>query len=303
MKRIIVTGATSCIAAALIKKLLKDDEAYIYAVVRPGSRNIGRLPTHRNIQIVELDIKDYYQMKGICQSGIDMFFHLAWEGVRGKQREDAELQEKNYEASKKCLESSVTNKVPLFIGVGSQAEYGISDQVTYEDDVLLHPNTEYGKMKAKTYKMGMQLCEGTQTRFVWARIFSIYSKDDDQNTLLMQCIRKMKNNESIDLSPCEHLWDYTYIDDAVEAVWLLSEKNVRSGAYNISYGQPRPLKQYVIELKELMKSESLLNFGAISYGKHSPVQLIPSVRKIKEATGWTPKIDFKTGMKEILEGG
>ena len=118
----------------------------------------------------------------------------------------------------------------------------------------------------------------------------------------MQCVAKMKENEAVELSPCEHMWDYTYIDDVANALFLLMSRKVDSGAYNISYGKAQKLKEYVLQIRNILHSESYLNFGAFPYQNNAIVQMKPDVSKLKKQTGWKPEIDFETGIKKIIEG-
>lgn len=299
MKSIIITGATSYLAVPLINRLL-EKEYFIYAVVRPGSPNVKRLPKHENINIIEMDMKNLGSLTDIYLKNICAVYHFMWEGVRGALRDDVSLQAKSRAATEEILKASIKMKVPYFIGIGSQAEYGLTTGKITEQTAL-NPFTEYGRNKAKAYSYGMELCGSCQTKFVWARIFSAYGKNEDGNTLLMHCISKMKNNEEIKLSACEHMWDYTYADDVAEALCMLFEKQVESGAYNISAGQARKLKEYILQLKSIMQSESVLHFGSPMKSKGVQAEMDPDVTKLMTATGWKPKVDFESGIKKVID--
>lgn len=293
-----MTGATSYIALSLINKLIQENY-FVYAIIRPNSPNKIKIPTHPNIDVIELDMAEVEKMSELKIQDIDALYHFAWEGVRGEARNDNALQYRNYVATIKCIEASIKLHVPYFIGIGSQAEYKITNQVITEDTALL-PASEYGKYKVESYNYGMK--ERDRINFVWARIFSAYGKGESSDTLLMQCINKMRKNETIDLSPCEHMWDYTYIEDVANALFLLMSKEVEAGAYNISYGQARKLKEYVLQIKDILFSESYLNFGAFPYQSDVIIQMNPDVSKLKKQTGWKPEIDFETGIRKIIEG-
>lgn len=300
MKSVIVTGATSYIAVALIKKLLLEDYK-VYAVVRPQSPNMEKVPKQKNVEILELDMSEINRLPDYKLEKVNALYHFAWEGVRGEERNDTILQQKNYVYSTRCIDTAIEMNIPCFVGIGSQAEYVITDKVITEDTPLA-PNTEYGKQKVAVYKYGMNVCKAKEKfRFLWARIFSTYGVGESNNTLIMQCIEKMHKGEVMDLSPCQHLWDYTYIDDVAEALFFLMTKHASNGAYNISSGQARPLKEFVEAIKYFMMSDSELNFGAIPYGNTLPVQMNPDVSKIENATGWKPLTSFENGIRKVIE--
>ena len=300
MKSVIVTGATSYIAVALIKKILQEGY-HVYAVVRPKSSNMEKVPKHKNVEIIELSMDEINRLSEYKLEKVEALYHFAWEGVRGEARNDVELQQKNYLYSTQCIDTAIKINIPCFVGIGSQAEYQITNDIITEDTPLI-PNTEYGKQKVGVYKYGMDACETEKEfHFLWARIFSTYGIGENNSTLIMQCIDKMLAGEVVELSPCQHLWDYTYIEDVAEALYLLMEKNANSGAYNVSEGRARPLKEFVKTIKCLTESESELHFGVIPYGDRPPVQMNPDVSKLKNATGWKPLTSFEKGIMKVVE--
>ena len=107
---IAVTGATSFIGNHVIKKLIENNENRIWAIVRPGSPNRYRLPIHEHIRVVELDLMEIITLKEYIKEQIDIFYHFAWEGVRGAKRDDYELQNNNYLASLRAFELLMQQK-------------------------------------------------------------------------------------------------------------------------------------------------------------------------------------------------
>lgn len=299
MKSVIVTGATSYIAVALINKLVKQG-VKVYAIVRPQTQNLYKLPCSPSIEVIELGMQDAKRILNYGLGNIQAVYHFAWEGVRGNQRNDSILQEKNYEAAKSWIDMAIEMQIPYFIGMGSQAEYGITEGVVTEA-TRPKPDSEYGKQKLRVYGYGMDRCIQEVTTFIWARIFSVYGHGENPNTLIMQCLDKMQRNEAIDLSPCEHQWDYLYIEDAAEALFCLWNCNPRLGAYNIAYGEPRKLKDYIVQMRSILQSESKLRFGAIPYGDKPPAELNPDISKIQQEIGWMPQIEFEAGIRKIVE--
>lgn len=298
-KSVIVTGATSYIAVALIERLIKS-EYTVYAVIRPNSANRLRIPQDIRIKLIELDMADIGRLPELGLPHCCALYHFAWSGVRGEQRQDALLQEKNLYQTKKVISAACEMGIPNFIGIGSQAEYGITSN-RISEDMELKPVTEYGRKKAQAYHFGMEITEKAPITFIWARIFSVYGEGDDKSTLLMQCMDKMRRNEPISLSPCEHLWDYTYVTDVAEALFLLLDKKAVSGAYNVSFGEAQKLKDFVLQIKKITGSDSVLHFGAIPYGSLPTVQMDPDVNKLKDSTGWKPEIAFEDGIRQIIK--
>lgn len=298
MKKSIITGATSFIAVPLIESLLKENY-YIYGVVRPNSVHLNRLPHHKNLQLIELDMKEIERLPDYIPQSVDSFYHFAWEGIRGTQREDEQLQESNYLCARKAVEAAAKIGTSVFLGSGSQAEYGmIQGRIT--ELRKEHPVTAYGnyKLKAKIY------CEAcaklNHFRFIWGRIFSAYGRYDYQGSLIMYAIEKMKRNEELILSACEQKWNYTYVEDIALAFRLLAELPCESGVYNIANRDTRVLKSFLLELQEIMRSSSMLRFGAEASDKNSIVSMEPDAEKMELALNCQLNTEFSSGIRKLL---
>lgn len=298
MKRIIVTGATSFIGIHLIKKLLQDNYK-VYAVVRPNSKNIARLPKHSNMVILEVELSNTKDILNYISGDIYAFYHLAWEGVRAPYRDDKVMQEKNYQATIDAFEVALSLNVKKFIGIGSQAEYGKFNG-DVDEAYPCNPLTEYGKSKYATYLTILKLASEKNIKFYWPRIFSAYGPYDYEKSLIMTCIDKMQKNETIDMTECTQNWDYIYIDDIVEALIKFLDIDCENGAYNLASGNSRQLKLFVEEIKDVLQSKSIINYGAVPYSKEGPVSFRPNVNKLKKELKWDATTSFKEGIKKIL---
>ena len=298
-KRVLITGATSYLAAALIKRMLSlETEVRIEAVVRPRSANLEKIPRDSRVHLRELEMGEYPRLASLMPIGIQIWYHFAWEGVRGTAREDEALQERNRLAAVACIDTAIAKGIPVFVGIGSQAEYGeISGKL--KESLSPAPVTAYGRKKLKVCEYGRRSCEGTGTRFLWARIFSVYGPGEHPGTLLMHAMECMQKGLPLKLSPCEHLWNYIYLEDAAEALYRLGNGRAEAGIYNLASKDTRPLKEFVLELQEILSSESRLEFGAIPYSGNIPRGMHPDIEKIERALDWSPKYSFRQGILEL----
>ena len=297
MNKIVITGATSFIGVHLIEEWIKDS-CEIFAIVRPNSINISRIPKNKKIHIIEKEMSKYDSLVDDIKEA-DCFYHLSWEGARAPYRDNKHIQQKNYSSALKAFDSALKMGCTFFLGAGSQAEYGLMNGLV-DENYPCNPSTEYGKEKLHTCLTLSEKAKETNIRFIWVRIFSVYGKYDYSNTLIMSAIDKMKKNEPMEMTPCTQLWDYLNVEDAARAMKLFSTSNCKNGIYNIASGDYKPLKEFVEQIKDVIRSESELKFGAISYGSNGPINLTPDVKKVKEALYWNPKIEFKEGIKRII---
>ncbi|MDY3740239.1 MAG: NAD(P)-dependent oxidoreductase [Selenomonadaceae bacterium] len=298
MKKIIINGATSFVGVHLIEEWLKEKDVEIFAVVRPNSSNITRLPCGDKVHIIEREMEEYDKLSNDIKKA-DYFYHLSWEGARSPHRDDKAIQSKNYICAIKAFDSAVKMGCSFFLGSGSQAEYGLTNGVV-DEQYPCNPNTEYGKEKLHTYYELKRKAKEHNMHFIWTRIFSIYGKYDYAGTLVMSCISKMKNNEPIDMTPGTQMWDYLNVKDAARAMKMFPLTECENGVYNVASGEYKQLRWFVEAIKDVMKSSSELNFGIIPFGINGPVNLMPDVDKIMKTLNWKPNVSFNEGIAELL---
>lgn len=297
---IVITGATSFIGTGIIKRLAEENHK-IWAVIRPMSVNRNKIPIHENVHIIELDMQRIVELEAYVPKPVDVFFHLAWEGVRAPYRDDPQIQNANYNAAMKAIRVCDKLGCKKFVCSGSQAEYGkMCGEIT--EDYPCNPNTEYGKAKYKACCDLKEYAEKHQMKFIWGRIFSIYGPGDYKESLIMSCLDKMQKNETILLTECIQEWDYLYIDEVVEIFTQFATGEYESGVYNVASGEHRGLKEYVEIMKQATGSESRLIYGGIPYPDSGMVSFVPIISKLQNVIHWKSEIAFEEGINRILKG-
>lgn len=295
--KIVITGATGFIGLHLLKEWLKDN-AEIYAVIRPNSKNKYLISPTPQVHLIECEMNDYDHLHELIEQA-DCFYHFAWEGARAPHRDNEDIQEKNYECSVKAIHSAYKMGCRFFLGSGSQAEYGITTGIV-DEEYPCNPVNSYGIEKLHAYNELSKLAKQFGMRFVWARIFSIYGPHDYPGTLIMSAFDKMKKNVPIEMTAGTQLWDYLYVEDAARAMKKFALQSCEDGVYIIASGDYHPLNQYISVMKEVMGSSSELRFGVIPYGPAGPVNLTPNPKKTMRTLGWKAEIRFEDGIRKML---
>jgi nucleoside-diphosphate-sugar epimerase len=305
--KILLTGATSFIGLRLTERLISGGNE-VAAVIRPNSPNRSRVENifshypEKNLIILESDMKHYSELPRIIEKESfypDFVVALSWNGTRGSDRNDYGMQRKNYLANMELLRSANAMGCSGFMTAGSQAEYGPGRLNVSEKDEC-RPNTEYGKWKLKLYEDASVFCKENGMRLIEPRLFSIYGEGDYEGTLIYTALRKMLEGEDCHFTESTQMWDYLYIDDLVEGLFSLIDGNAPSGAYNMGYGSPRPLKEFILEMARITDTKSKLNFGTVPYPATGPVDVSPDISKIRNTTGWYPKVTFSEGIRRII---
>ncbi len=296
--RVCIAGADCFIGFPLVHRFASENNDVV-ALVRVGNKDYKGFADNKNIKVIELDFVDYDRL-GEVVGPVDCLIVLTWIGTRGHARLDEQLQLNNYKMIYSAIKSTIHYGCKKVLTAGSQAEYGICSGLIDENTVC-NPNTAYGKYKVQLYKDVQKLCSQKKVVFIEPRFFSLYGPGDSSETLIMSTIKKMKDSKECNFTESTQMWDYLYIDDAVDAIVKLSTFGSSSGAYNFGSGDRRQLKEYIEEIKSILNSSSKLNYGAIPYGPSGAVSIEPDIRKLKGAISWSPKFTFERGIKATIK--
>ena len=301
MKKAVITGANSFIGYRLCR-CLSQNGWFVYAVIRKDNANNIVLRKEKNIKIIYSSMKDYDKLDEFIDESCDVGITLAWNGTRGEDRNDVEKQKENFVFSLNCFNTFYRLGCKKIITAGSQAEYGLwteSRKVTETD--ICKPNTEYGKYKLELYKKAYAFCSEKNITLIEPRFFSLYGDDDSEKTMIIQMVRNMLQNKPCELTQGVQLWDFLYVDDAIEGLNKLIESPSAEGIYNFGSGISKPLKEYVLEMAKIVKTQSSLIFGAIPYPKSGIVHTNPAIDKLCRDAFWKPSICFEEGIKKVIQ--
>lgn len=310
MKRVIITGPTGAIGMALIKNCIKAN-IEVVAIVNPDSLRKKRLPKNPLLHVLECDVDDYdsfdleHQLDLIgITTPFDVWFHLAWKGASGKGRDASDMQIKNIVGLLAALELAKRIGCHTFVGVGSQAEYGIADRPLGEN-APTKPVTAYGVAKLCAGQMGRLKAEQLGIKFVWTRVFSVYGPYDGENTMIISGIRDLINGKSPKFTKGEQQWDYLYSKDAADILIQLSEHGKHGRIYPVGSGQCRPLYQYIKCMeKAVLESTGRIvhaNIGAVPYGEHQIMYLCADITALQEDIGLIELTSFEDGIADTVK--
>jgi len=304
IKNVIMTGATGMIGVALANYLL-EQKIEVTALIRRGSKKTDRLPVHPNLHCVELDLSELDQEEALQKSKLldrkqDIFFHFGWDGTFGDSRNDMLLQNDNIRYTLKAVSLAARLGCQVFVGAGSQAEYGRTKE-KLSASTPVFPENGYGIAKLAAGQMSRILCQSLHIRHEWARILSVYGPCDMENTMVMSAIRKLASKETPLFSKGEQLWDYLYVKDAARALFLIAKHGKDGAVYPVGSGNTRRLSEYIYAIRDSMDKEGQVSLGAIPYGKNQVMYLCADISQLTKDTGFVPEYTFEEGIQETIE--
>ncbi len=298
MRKAVITGATGMLGLALIRLLLNEDFE-IYAAVRPGSDRVSGIPRNDRIKLVECDLCDMDKLPLMIEEKCDMFFHFAWSGTFGGARNDMELQTDNIRNTVKAAEAAARLGCGVFLGAGSQAEYG-RKSAAISPDTPAFPENGYGMAKLCAGQMTREVCRRNGVKHIWCRIFSVYGPHDGANTMVMSGINALLDGKRPAYTEGGQQWDYLYCDDAAKAFFLAAEKGRDGAVYCVGGGRTRPLREYILAIRDAVDPRAEIGLGELPYSGKQVMYLCADISSLTGDTGFIPAVSFEEGIKRTV---
>lgn len=305
-RRAVITGASGMIGVALARQCTAAGEE-VLAICHRGSSKNEVLRRLNGVEVLETDLDEYARLAGEqWEKSYDTFYHLAWAGTAGQDRNDMAMQSDNIRYTLDAVELADRMGCRTFVGVGSQAEYGRC-QEPLRPDTPAFPETGYGMAKLCAGQMSRYSCEQRGIRHIWARVLSVYGPYGSQDMITV-AVQKLLRGEHVSFTGGEQFWDYLYSEDAARAFWLMAERGVSGKTYVLGGGQTRPLREYLETMYRIVCDRvrqegceaGTIGIGELPYGESQVMYLAGDVTDLWQDTGFVPRVSFKEGIQKMV---
>ena len=294
----VITGPTGAIGTALCRRLAQAGVT-VYAVHRPDSPRANGIASHEKIIPVACDITELTKLPDLLSGRIDAFYHFAWAHTIGPGRNDMPAQIANIQYTMDAVKTAAALGCRVFVGAGSQAEYGRVEGVL-KADTPCFPENGYGMAKLCAGQMSRVLSQQLGIDHVWPRILSVYGPGDGSATMISGVITQLLAGKKPALTPGTQKWDYLYSEDAAEAMYRMARHGVSGKVYPLGSGVAQPLRVYVEQLRDAIDPQLPLGFGEIAFDPLQVMHLQADISELMADTGFAPKISFSEGIQNTI---
>ena len=227
----------------------------------------------------------------------DILIHTAWAGVSGDARA-GDVQFANIAATCRLADAAIRCGAAKFVGVGSQAEYGMVTGPVAETH-LPAPFTLYGAAKLSASHLARQRCEAAGIDFAWLRLFATYGPGDNPNWLIPSLIARMAAGVAPKMTPGTQKWDYLHNDDTAAGILAAAASDAR-GVFNLSSGSAVPVRDIALMIRDRVAPGLDLTFGEVTFGPSQIMHMEGDITALRAATGWSPTIGLSEGIDRTI---
>ena len=293
MKNVIVTGANGFIGKALVNALLEKE----YHVVALDVRFDDVLANDERVTCVSVLNRGVADLKkDIPNNEYMCFIHLAWAGTSGPARSDYDIQLNNVKLT--CDYIKLCGEIGCKRVVYASS---INEMETYEylqsDDIEPSGGYIYGTGKLAAHLMGETVAHLNGIEFIPVIITNIYGVGEKSARMIYTSINKLVHKEHCSFTAGYQTYDFIYITDAINSIIAVAEKGKAFNRYYIGSGEPKPLREFLLEMKDIVDPEAEIGLGDIPFKGVDISYDQFELKKLERDTGYKNEISFKEGIR------
>ena len=255
--KIIISGASGFVGSNFLKNLNCDDEVIL---LTHKNKDLGiHQARYRKIEI--RDDMDFRIFEGAT------FMHFGWPHLDNfmDHRHLTDALKFNVEFLKRVIDSNVNRLVVT----GTCLEYGRQEGGIYPD-AYTDPCIPYAIAKNALYQFLRELEAKYNFNLVWARIFYLYGRGQNEKSLLPSLQNAiLKNEEIFPMSMGDQLRDFIHISEAIKMLDSCRITN-KTGVVNISSGKPQSVIEFVEKFLKSQNAEIKLKLGVYDIPSYEP---------------------------------
>lgn len=308
MRTILVTGGAGFIGSNLCDRLLELGDKVInldnfnsYYDPSIKEKNIKNALKNSNYKLYRGDILDENLVNSIFRENkIDIVIHLAaMAGVRNSLSDPLKYIDVDIKGTVSLLEACVKNGVNKFIEASSSSVYGINSKVPFseEDDVNLQVSP-YATSKRATELFCATYTNLYNISTACLRFFTVYGPRQRPEMAIHMFTRNICNNQPINVfgdGLSER--DYTYIDDIVDGIVSLLDKEFKFEIFNLGNNDTVQLSELIRIIESTVGKKALIN--KMEFQKGDVPITYASITKAYNKIGYKPKVNIEEGIKRF----
>lgn len=210
----------------------------------------------------------------------EKLIHLAWDGLPDYKA--AFHEEITAPLHFSFLQNLIRFGLRDLTVTGTCFEYGMQEGALREDQEAL-PANPYGRAKNNLRIALEQLSNTEHVSFKWLRLFYMYGKGQNPNSLLSQLERALDNHEAVfNMSGGEQVRDFLPVKMVAVYIVKVALQDQVDGIINCCSGQPITVKEFISNHLSQTGRHIELNLGYYPYPDYEPMSFWGDTNKLNK---------------------
>lgn len=309
--RVLITGAAGFIGSNLVHFLVKERPGWqitaLDALTYAGNlKNLGQLIDDSIVHFEKADIADASAIQKIFeQVKPELVMHLAAESHVDRSIESAtEFVRTNVLGTQVLLNAARACKVQRFVHISTDEVYGsLGPTGEFTETTALEPTSPYAASKAASDLMVLAAHKTHALDVVITRCTNNYGPYQFPEKFIPLFISNALESKPMPLyGDGSNVRSWIHVDDHSRGLLAVAERGRSGEVYNIGGFKDAELSNLTVAkeiLKNLNKPESLIKL--VSDRLAHDFRYAVSIEKINTELGWSPTIDFSSGLKATIQ--
>lgn len=275
--------------------------------ISPWPNQLFQSLKYSNFRFGKIDITDRFQVEELFRKErFDVVVNLAAQaGVQYSIQNPHSYIEINITGFINLIDASKTHGVTHFVYASSSSVYGNSDDVPFnETDNTDHPISLYAASKKANELIAHTYSHLNKLKTTGLRFFTVYGpwgRPDMAPFIFTKNISEGKEIKVFNDGNLER--DFTYIDDIVEGIYMVIDKEPKTeyiyNIYNIGNSKPINLMEFIKTIENKLNQKAIIKYAPLRKG--DVFKTYASTTKLYDDFGYFPQTDIKKGLGLFID--
>ncbi len=313
MKKVLITGITGFAGQYLAETLIDSSSAELHGTYHSEDsvNRLGELKNKINSYQVDLTNKDQVENL-ISQVEPDEIYNLAAQTSPSQSIKDPTGTLLTNTLSELYLFDAIKNSANphmRILAVSSAEIYGAIDpsDLPVDEDTPFRPITPYAVSKITQDYLALQYFLAHKLQIIRVRPFNHFGPRQQPKFVVPMFAKQIAEIEKGRQEPLMKVGnlrarkDFTDVRDVVKAYSLLMEKGTPGEVYNVGSGKSVEIQQILDILIGLSDKKIIAERDDDLYREAETADSYCNYQKLKDLTGWEPRIPLETTLKDTLD--